>query len=299
MRHGIVDLKDLTASDLEPLLLKQTAEWREKLDWDFSKSANLLRKLAALFNKGQITSYAYAGLEGHKGLIADVYPESILFGALLEALTEIPAVTRIEGQLMLQESPPPNVTLYERQLFVFGGDAAISRVLPPALKPWDNQSREAAAKVIAKAYAGHPDSQMNEHYQTESGAAAYVQNIETFPGSVTFHAPASFLARDNAGEAVGTILSAFIAEEVAHIAEICVTPEARGAGLGYQLLQQAIAALEAAGAKRISLAVTTANKEAIKLYTRRGFREQRRFYAFVWEASSRSSSVRRNDSASG
>ena len=98
---------------------------------------------------------------------------------------------------------------------------------------------------------------------------------------------------------MGTILSAFIAEDVGHIAEICVTPKARGAGLGYELLQQAIASLRAAGAKRISLAVTSANEEAIKLYKRCGFRELRRFYAFVWEARSRSSSVLKNDSASG
>ena len=305
MRNGIVNLSDLNAQDLEPLLTRQTIEWQEKLDWDFHKSANLVRKLAdartlsgaALFNQGKIESYAYAGLDGHKGLLAEVYPESILFSALLEALIQTKGVQRIEGQLMLRQTPPPGVTTYQRQLMILTpeGHAAISRV---RLQPWNGQSVQGAAEVVAKAYAGHIDSKINDHYRTGTGAAAYLQNIEHYPGSATFHPPASFVAYGADNNPEGIVLSSFIASEVAHIAEICVTPESRGRGLGRELLNQAIAALRLAGAKRISLAVTTANKDAIRLYTKQGFLKQRRFYAFVWEAPSRSSTTRKNDSAS-
>jgi ribosomal protein S18 acetylase RimI-like enzyme len=307
MRNGIVDIRELSAHDLEPLLLAQTIEWRRKLDWDFSKSATLLRKLAdahtlsgaALFDCGEITAYGYLGLENGKGLIADVYPGSVLFTALLEALIQTPGVQRIEGQLMLQDSAPPNVTSYERRLMTLeseDGDAAASRV---RLEPWNDQSCDVAATVIQQAYAGHIDSQINDHYRSVPAALIYLHNIEQFPGSATFHPQASYIAYNPAGNPAGIVLSSFVADEVAHIAEICVVPKSRGKGLGRELLHHAIAALQAAGAKRISLSVTSANEEAIRLYQRCGFREIRRFYAFVWEARSRSSTVRRNDTASG
>ncbi len=60
-------------------------------------------------------------------------------------------------------------------------------------------------------------------------------------------------------------------------------PGARGGGLGYELLRQSAATLRSAGAKRLSLTVTAANRAAVRLYTRCGFREVRRFYAYVWE----------------
>jgi ribosomal protein S18 acetylase RimI-like enzyme len=46
-----------------------------------------------------------------------------------------------------------------------------------------------------------------------------------------------------------------------------------------------VIALRASGARRISLTVTAANAEAVKLYQRFGFREVRRFFAYVWEGS--------------
>jgi ribosomal protein S18 acetylase RimI-like enzyme len=87
------------------------------------------------------------------------------------------------------------------------------------------------------------------------------------------------------GRAAGISLGSFVADEVGHIAELCVMPDARGAGLGYELLRRSAAALRSAGAKRISLTVTAANKGAVGLYTNCGFREVRRFHAYVWEAS--------------
>jgi ribosomal protein S18 acetylase RimI-like enzyme len=67
------------------------------------------------------------------------------------------------------------------------------------------------------------------------------------------------------------------------VTQLCVTPHAKGSGLGYELLRNAVAALRAGGAKRISLTVTSANEDAVRLYRRCGFREVRRFFAYVWE----------------
>ena len=40
----LIDLRRLSARDLEPLLEEETAAWREELDWDFEKSADLVRR---------------------------------------------------------------------------------------------------------------------------------------------------------------------------------------------------------------------------------------------------------------
>ena len=62
-------------------------------------------------------------------------------------------------------------------------------------------------------------------------------------------------------------------------------PEAKGVGVGYELLRLSIAGLRQRGAKRVSLTVTATNEGAVRLYLKCGFREVRRFYAYVWEVS--------------
>ncbi len=106
-------------------------------------------------------------------------------------------------------------------------------------------------------------------------------DIVQFPG---FHQPASYAAFDLAGgAAAGMLLSSFVAHQVAEITELCVAPNRRGAGLGYELLRQSIGMLRRAGAKRISLTVTSGNEEALRLYARCGFRMARHCYAYVWD----------------
>ena len=44
----IVDLRRLSARELEPLLEEETATWRDELEWDFVKSADLVRRFVDL-----------------------------------------------------------------------------------------------------------------------------------------------------------------------------------------------------------------------------------------------------------
>ena len=307
----IVDIAQLSARDLDPALLDETLDWNRELDWDFSKSADLVRKFAearvisgaALLDDGEVAGYGYTGLDDHTGLIADVYvrprwrsgnAEALLFGVLLDALIGAPGVRRIESQLMLLEAA--SAKGLERELRVF--DRLLMKLdanapLPPGrssttqrfrIEPWSDHHLDAAATVISLAYSGHVDSQINEHYRTVAGASSYLHNMVQFPGSALFSQAASYIAfHRTTGLAAGISLSSFVADDVGHIAEICVAPDARRTGLGYELLRQSIATLRDAGAKRISLTVTAANEEAISLYKRFGFREARRFHAYVWE----------------
>jgi ribosomal protein S18 acetylase RimI-like enzyme len=68
---------------------------------------------------------------------------------------------------------------------------------------------------------------------------------------------------------------------VGHITQLCVTPEARGRGLGEALLRAAVGRLADAGAERVGLTVTLSNRAALKLYQHCGFSELKRFFAYA------------------
>ena len=81
----------------------------------------------------------------------------------------------------------------------------------------------------------------------------------------------------------GISLASLVAPRVGHITQICVAPDRRGAGLGYELLRRSLVALHEAGCRLATLTVTSANREAVALYERMGFEVVKRFRAFVWE----------------
>src|SRR4029077_10079875 len=117
----IVDLRELRADDLEPLLQEEIRTWDESLDWDFRKSADLVRRFVdlralngcALIDGHDVIGYAYFVLEEHKGLIGDLYVrlqsrsvegENRLLEAVLDEMIVTPHLARIESQLMMIES---------------------------------------------------------------------------------------------------------------------------------------------------------------------------------------------------
>ena len=77
----MVDLRQIAAERLEPLLEAETASWRDDLDWDFRPSADLVRRFVrmqslsghALVQGPRVAGYSYYVCEEGKGLIGDVY----------------------------------------------------------------------------------------------------------------------------------------------------------------------------------------------------------------------------------
>src|SRR5215831_11962708 len=77
----VVDLRRLTARDLEPLLEEECAAWVDDLAWDFEKSADLVRRFvdmralngSALIVDERVAGYMYWVIEDDKGLIGDLY----------------------------------------------------------------------------------------------------------------------------------------------------------------------------------------------------------------------------------
>ena len=307
----IVDLRELRADALEPLLAEEIRGWEETLDWDFHKSADLVRRFVdlralngcALVDQGEVIGYCYYVLEEHKGLIGDLYvrralrtpeTEMRLLEAVLDEMMRAPHVDRIESQLMMIQSPWPRALPGARFLQAYLRNFMVADLARAQLaqghvryriyiEKWAENYQEPAAQLIASAYLGHVDSHINDQYRSVAGARKFLFNIVQYPGCGTFHRPASFAAFDPDGRLCGMCLTSLVAPEVGHITQICVGNWVRGAGVGYELLRQALLTLRDSGCRKVSLTVTNSNKEAIKLYQRTGFRTERQFTAYVWE----------------
>ncbi len=66
-------------------------------------------------------------------------------------------------------------------------------------------------------------------------------------------------------------ISTALGERVALLEDMVVGPEARGAGVGSRLLQEAISVAKAAGCRRITLLTDQANLSAQRFYKQQGF----------------------------
>ncbi|HLX41945.1 MAG TPA: GNAT family N-acetyltransferase [Bryobacteraceae bacterium] len=312
----VVELRRVAADDLSSILEEETGEWRTSLDWDFRPSADLVRRFvhmqalggfAFMANAGRapmLAGYSYFVCEEGKGLIGDLYvmrehrsleTETALLNAVLAAMWHTPGVRRIESQIMLLSSPmertvpyPKWFRAYPRQFLEIPRESILS-LRPRNLAPfrivlWTEPWQEATARLIARSYLGHIDSQINDQYRTISGARRFLTNIVQYPGCGSFFAPASYAATDVTGrELHGISLSSLVASDIGHITQVCVDPSDRGTGLGYELVRQSLAALAAHGCRIVSLTVTTANESALRLYQRMGFMRRRDFAAYIWE----------------
>jgi ribosomal protein S18 acetylase RimI-like enzyme len=308
----VLDLWQVQAQDLAGMLEEETGTWREELNWDFRPSAELVRRFVdvhalngyVLLIDDEVAGYAYYVCEEHKGLVGDLYVrkkyrtaenEHRLLGAVVDHLIGARDVKRIESQLVLARSLEPGLlpgATYARShpRYFMEVDAGIGVKLPArtleevVLDQWTERWQEETAHLIASAYRGHIDSEINDQYRSAAGARRFLFNIVQHPGCGTFFEPAACVAvRESTGKLCGASLTSLVAAEAGHVTQICVAPALKGQGVGYELLRRSLGVLARSGAKTVSLTVTAANREAVRLYERVGFRIVRRFSAFVWE----------------
>jgi ribosomal protein S18 acetylase RimI-like enzyme len=310
--EDLVDLRRLSARELEPLLSEEVRVWREELEWDFEKSAELVRRFVelralngcALIGGGAVLGYVYFILEEAKGLVGDLYVrrghpgteyERRLLEAVLDPILAAPQVTRVECQLMMMR-PAMEIQLPRREyLSTFPrnfmridlrrAELREGRVRRPVyIEKWSDHYQEGAAQLIAAAYTGHIDGRINDQYRNVSGARRFLYNIVQYPGCGTFYRPGSYAAFEaDSGRLCGISLASLVAPDTGHITQICVSPTAKGTGIGHELLRQSLTTLREARCRSVSLTVTAANREAVTLYERVGFETVRQFSAFVWE----------------
>jgi ribosomal protein S18 acetylase RimI-like enzyme len=309
----VVELRLLRGGDLDMLLDEETQVWRDALDWDFRGSAGLVRRFLemqalngyALLTNGYPIGYCYYVAEERKGLIGDLYVmkdylsvenEEILLTTVVEGLMRMQYIRRIESQLMMLRTGAA-MDLPERRFlrthlrnFMEISSEAVGRLRelhpkqPVVFDSWSERKQDEAAPLIATAYRGHVDSEINDQYRSPAGARRFLMNIVQYPGCGAFFQPASYVALDPAtGRLNGICLASLVHADVGHVTQVCVSGTARGTGVGYELIRRSLESLVRHGCKKVTLTVTAANTGAIALYERMGFRKTRNFSAYVWE----------------
>ncbi|MBV8898123.1 MAG: GNAT family N-acetyltransferase [Acidobacteriaceae bacterium] len=310
--YDIVELPQLSVSDLDPLLAEEIFVWEKQFAWDFRPSADLLRRFmqmhslygCALRANRKVVGYGYYVCEARKGLIGDFYvshehrsasAEMSLLGAVVQALMRTPGIRRIESQLLLLHDrlqPVPfqeYLTRHDRYFMVTRQDAAARlQPIPAGVRttfiPWAERYHEEIAHLVSAAYKGHVDSDINDQYRTIPGARQFLTNIIRYPGCGQFSPAASLLALDDrTGRVCAASLASLVSADSGHVTQLCVLPALRGAHLGYELLRQSLERLAQLGCTTTSLTVTCSNTEAIRLYESMGFRIEAKFPALVWQ----------------
>jgi ribosomal protein S18 acetylase RimI-like enzyme len=309
----IIDLRKISAEDLLPVLEEEAAAWKSELEWDLGPATELVQRFVqmqalngyALDYQGSLVGYAYYVCEEGKGLIGDLYVqarartpehENSLIQAVLDSLFRVPGIRRVEAQLLMLGPPVPRPMPYPSRFrayprkFLEMPAANVTRLTPHppdriAIAPWTERRQDDSARLVAAAYRGHIDSEINDQYRAPAGARRFLANIVQYPGCGTFFAPASYAATDaQSGALCGMSLASLVANDVGHITQVCVAPSQRGTGLGYELLRRSLLALAAHGCRSVSLTVTASNETAARLYERMGFTQRREFAACVWNS---------------
>jgi ribosomal protein S18 acetylase RimI-like enzyme len=315
----VLDLRHFSGAQLAPLLRDEALHWNARLQWDYTKSVNLLLEyldgrilpgFVALYG-GKVVGYAFCVYEGVKAVIGDVYAfgegeglanptcETLLHH-MLEMLQVTPGIDRIETQLLMFPFGALAAPFLARgfrsfpRLFMMCDLNASPLVSPHQpqpgladfrLQPWSAECYDAVAALIHSAYTGHMDSGINDQYQTVHGAQRFLHNIIRFPGCGTFDTENSWLLRDpHSLDIVGALLTSRVRKDVGHITQLCISPKLRGRGLGLALLRHCAAEFAYHGVTGLSLTVTEANATALALYESNGFATLHRFEAMVWDA---------------
>jgi ribosomal protein S18 acetylase RimI-like enzyme len=316
----ILDLRHFSARQLRPLLETESRLWEQRLRWNYQSSTELLLQYLdsrilpgfVALDRGRICGFTFCVYEGQKAVVGDAFAiagandtaqmlqiTQSLLHQLLQLLQHSPGIQRVESQLLLYDAGSID------EPFLAAGFAMYPRLfmeydLPPShrssritnlpahieLISWSGDYYQAAAELIHESYIGHIDARINDQYCSLHGSLRFLHNIVRFPGCGVFDPDASWVLRDKRnGSLIGMLLCSRVANDVAHITQLCVATAYRGQRLGIALLEHCIHHLTRSGFAAITLTVTEANHQAVKLYRDSGFFIRHRFDAMVLDKS--------------
>lgn len=307
----IEELRHTSSRQMERLFAEERDHWLEELHWDYRPSLQLISKFIdaktlaghAAFSGDEAVGYGFYIVEESKGLIGGLYASprhdaaeigKQILDEMLASMRAAPGLRRVEAQLMPFGAPLDHAfvgqrfRLHPRQFMLlplkeWTGDAT---PLPSGLRleRWDDRYFEPCARLIQAAYAGHVDSEINDQYRSEAGALRFLKNIILLPGCGQFRPEASMIVRPPSSDRlVAVVLTSCVSHGVGHTTQICVLPGYQGQGLGRRLMAASVQALKSKQFHALSLTVTSANAQAVKLYERIGFRTMKTFSAAVWQ----------------
>lgn len=313
----ILDLRHFSARQLRPLLETESRLWEERLRWNYQSSTELLLQYLdsrilpgfVALDRGRICGFTFCVYEGQKAVVGDAFatandPAQVLqitqslLHQLLQLLQHSPGIQRVESQLLLYDAGSidepfraAGFAMYPRLFMEYDlSPRTPTRIssLPANIEllGWTSDHYQAAAELIHESYLGHIDARINDQYCSLHGSLRFLHNIVRFPGCGVFDPEASWVLRDKrSGALIGMLLCSRVAPNVAHITQLCVATAWRGQHLGIALLDHCVRHLTRSGFAAITLTVTEANHQAVKLYKDSGFFIRHRFDAMVLDKS--------------
>jgi ribosomal protein S18 acetylase RimI-like enzyme len=318
----ILDLRHFSARQLRPLLETESRVWEQRLRWNYQSSTELLLQYLdsrilpgfVALDRGRICGFTFCVYEGQKAVVGDAFaiandPAQVLqitqslLHQLLQLLHHSPGIQRVESQLLLYDAGSidepflaAGFAMYPRLFMEYDlpqTSSAPQQNLRTSQLPshielvsWSPDHYQAAAELIHESYLGHIDARINDQYCSLHGSLRFLHNIVRFPGCGIFDPEASWVLRDKRnGAVIGMLLCSRVARDVAHITQLCVATAYRRQRLGIALLDHCIDHLTRSGFAAITLTVTEANHQAVKLYQDSGFFIRHRFDAMVLDKS--------------
>jgi ribosomal protein S18 acetylase RimI-like enzyme len=314
----ILDLRHFSARQLRPLLETESRLWEQRLRWNYQSSTELLLQYLdsrilpgfVALDRGRICGFTFCVYESQKAVVGDAFaiasdPAQMLqitqslLQQLLQLLQHSPGIQRVESQLLLYDAGSidepflaAGFTMYPRLFMEYDLTASHqttrSSDLPAHIEllSWSGDHYQAAAELIHESYIGHIDARINDQYCSLHGSLRFLHNIVRFPGCGVFDPEASWVLRDKRnGALIGMLLCSRVANDVAHITQLCVATAYRRQRLGIALLEHCVHHLTRTGFAAITLTVTEANQQAVKLYQDAGFFIRHRFEAMVLDKS--------------
>jgi ribosomal protein S18 acetylase RimI-like enzyme len=307
---NIVDLRQTSVRQIEPLLEEEARHWRDDLHWDYRGALELIKRFleahalagCVAFENGTAAGYSFYVLEEQKGLIGGLYvsakfPQAAIGRRLLDEMLfnmrAMPHLSRIEAQLMPFSGPvdvslnDQGFRLYTRQFMLLD----LQKVAPPRpgssdgmrLSRWNDRYFEPCAKLIYLAYANHVDGEINDQYRSRNGALRFLKNIILLPGCGQFIPGASYVMHQpGSDELIAAVLTSEVSNGVGHTTQLCVLPGYQGHGLGRMLMHTSIESLRTMKFHELTLTVTSENHTAVRLYEQLGFHTIKSFTAGVW-----------------
>ena len=302
---NIAPFKRASLNSLRVLLDEQRDEWLERLHWDYSEASSLLRDVIRrgelpgflVEAQGSPVGFAFYVAEESRCSIGDVYvsrkwrgagADASLVETIMEKVRERPRLFRVECQSVSFGNTGADAFFcangfhrFDRNFMIadLNDDASLQSDRAGSMsdrffiRTWDDSHFSSVARTIYRSYRGEDDSKINSLYATEEGCGELLSILTETIWCGSFQPEVSKVAVDREGVSiVGAAIVSRIAPRVGHIGQVSVLPEHQGFGIGRALITEVISELQRMGYSRSSLAVTTTNERASRLYNKCGFK---------------------------
>lgn len=304
----IIPLADADLVSLERLFDDECDEWFELLKWDYRPASLLIRDVArqqqlagvAAIAGNEVIGFAYYVIEGNRSSIGDIYVakrwrESGVDGdmavAALDRLSRTRRLRRIESQYVALENRRADRVFQEHGFerlernYMLADLASVvpmrqSALADISIRPWQATDFEQAARVIHRSYRGKDDSRINSQYRSLQGCADLLTILTDHFWCGEFLPDVSVVAVRQSGALGGVLIASRVASGVGHLSQISVHPGHQGRGVGRKMIERAVGKLCSLNYRSVTLAVTTSNTNALRLYESCGFKTIHAFPVF-------------------